>query len=340
MSAPARQRKQALQAFGRKWQLPEFFGDTIDIVGIRIPVAGIIVVAALTLVAMTIWGIIVSRAPRHITQQVTHQYAVADPQFLRSMGVLLGPPLVPGNRIDTLVNGDQIFPAMLASIRSAKQTVDFESYIYWSGDIGHQFADALAERARAGVKVRVLLDWMGSHKMDQDHINAMGRAGVEIMRYHQPHWYHVRMLNNRTHRKILVVDGAVGFTGGVGIADQWSGNAQDADHWRDTHFRVEGPVVAQLQAAFADNWTKMSGDVQHGDDYFPALAPSGPSPAQMFKSSIEGGAESMQLMYMLSIAAATQSIDLSMAYFIPDEGSPVTVGKRGSSDRVICAWRL
>ena len=338
MSAPARQRKQALQAFGRKWQLPEFFGDTIDIVGIRIPVAGIIVVAALTLVAMTIWGIIVSRAPRHITQPVTHQYAVADTQFLRSMGVLLGPPLVPGNRIDTLVNGDQIFPAMLASIRSAKQTVDFESYIYWSGDIGHQFADALAERARAGVKVRVLLDWMGSHKMDQDHINAMGRAGVEIMRYHQPHWYHVRMLNNRTHRKILVVDGAVGFTGGVGIADQWSGNAQDADHWRDTHFRVEGPVVAQLQAAFADNWTKMSGDVLHGDDYFPALAPSGPSPAQMFKSSIEGGAESMQLMYMLSIAAATQSIDLSMAYFIPDElvtDHLVAAIKRGVRVRIL-----
>jgi cardiolipin synthase len=318
MSARAAQRKQALEAFGRKWQLPEIFSDTIDIVGIRIPVAGIVVVAALTLVAMTIWGIIVSRAPRHITQQLTHQYSVSDSQFLRSMGVLLGPPLVQGNRITTLVNGDEIFPAMLEAIRSAKRTIDFESYIYWSGDIGRQFADALAERARAGVKVHVLLDWFGSHKMDQDYINRMGRAGVEVVRYHQPQWYHVRHVNNRTHRKLLVVDGAVGFTGGVGIADQWTGHAQDADHWRDTHYRIEGPVVAQLQAAFADNWTKMTGEVLHGDAYFPEVKPGGASPAQMFKSSIEGGAESMQLMYMLSLVAAKETIDLSMAYFIPD----------------------
>src|SRR5207253_10752641 len=164
-----------------------------------------------------------------------------------------------------------------------------------------------------------LIAWVGSNRIDTGFLDTMSEAGVEIEKYHPPRWYTLDKLNNRTHRKLLVVDGRVGFTGGVGIADQWSGNAEDADHWRDTHFRVEGPVVAQLQAAFADNWTKMSGDVQHGDDYFPALAPSGPSPAQMFKSSIEGGAESMQLMYMLSIAAATQSIDLSMAYFIPDE---------------------
>ena len=318
MSARASQRKAALSFFGHRVALPAFFAKRIDLLGIRIPVAGVMLVALLTLVAMTVWGIIVSRAPRHITQQITHQYSVADPQFLRSMGVLLGPPLLGGNRVDTLVNGDQIFPAMLEAIRGARHTIDLESYIYWSGGIGQRFADALAERARAGVKVRVLLDWFGSHKMKQEYINEMGRAGVEVVRYHEPHWYHVQHLNNRTHRKLLVVDGAVGFTGGVGIADQWTGNAQDADHWRDTHYRIEGPAVAQLQAAFADNWTKMSGDVLHGDPYFPELKPAGNSPAQMFKSSIEGGAESMQLMYMLSLAAASQTIDLSMAYFIPD----------------------
>jgi len=318
MSARASRRREKVGAFGHKVGLPEVLSKRLDLFGIRVPVAGILIVAAITLVAMTIWGIIESRAPRHISQQITHEYAVADPQFLRSMGVLLGPPLVQGNRIDTLFNGDEIFPAMLEAIRGAKRTIDFETYIYWSGDIGEKFADALTERAKAGVKVRVLLDWFGSHNMKQEYINRMGRAGVEVVRYHQPQWYHVRHLNNRTHRKLLIVDGRVGFTGGVGIADQWTGHAQDADHWRDTHYRIEGPVVAQLQAAFADNWTKMSGDVMHGEAYFPEVKPAGSSPAQIFKSSIEGGAESMQLMYMLSIAAAKDTIDLSMAYFIPD----------------------
>ena len=318
MSARASRRKQRVGALGHKVALPELLSRRLDLLGVQVPVAGILMVVALTLVAMTVWGIIVSRAPRHITQQVTHDYAVSDPQFLRSMGVLLGPALVGGNRIDTLIDGDQIFPSMLEAIRSAKHTIDLETYIYWKGDIGKQFAQALTERARAGVKVRVLLDWFGSHKMDKDYINEMGGAGVQIVRYHQPHWYHVQHLNNRTHRKLLIVDGAVGFTGGVGIADEWTGHAQDADHWRDTHYRIEGPVVAQLQAAFADNWTKMNGEVVHGDAYFPELKPVGSSPAQMFKSSTEGGAESMQLMYMLSLAAAAQTIDLSMAYFIPD----------------------
>jgi cardiolipin synthase len=184
--------------------------------------------------------------------------------------------------------------------------------------VGKQFADALAERARNGVKVHVLLDWVGSHKMDDAYRNEMGGAGAVIMRYHQPKWFRFRHVNQRTHRKLLVVDGAVGFTGGVGIADEWSGHAQDAQHWRDTHFRIEGPVVSQLQAAFADNWTQATGEVLHGDEYFPPLSRAGGSPAQVFKSSIDGGAESMELMYMLSIAAAKTSIDLAMAYFIPD----------------------
>ena len=217
------------------------------------------------------------------------------------------------------LNGDQIFPAMLASIRSAKQTVDFESYIYWSGDIGHQFADALAERARAGVKVRVLLDWMGSHKMDQDHINAMGRAGVEIMRYHQPHWYHVRMLNNRTHRKILVVDGAVGFTGGVGIADQWSGNAQDADHWRDIMFKITGPLARRLQSAFVDTWVSSSGEILVGPDIYPISSAGASGSIEEFISLPNSPADdeqSMAYFFLLPIMAARHSVYLGSPYFM------------------------
>jgi cardiolipin synthase len=321
-----------------RFEVNEVLKRRVTLFGMPTPVGGIAFVVMAMLIAFTVWGILFTRAPQSITQPIEHRYDVASPQFLRSMGVLLGPPLAPGNAVDTLVNGDQIFPAMLEAIRGAKRSITFESYIYWKGDIGKRFADALAERARAGVKVHVLLDWAGSHKMDQDVLNDLGRAGAVVMKYHRPQWYRLRTLNHRTHRKLLVVDGAIGFTGGVGIADEWTGNAQDEDHWRDTHFRIRGPVVAQLQGAFSDNWTQATGEVLHGDDYFPALQPVGNLPAQMFKSSIEGGSESMQLMYLLSIAAARSTIDLSMAYFLPDEHTMnhiVAALKRGVRVRVI-----
>ena len=271
-------------------------------------------------VALTL--LVVNLAPegdKKIRRKVEHRYAVTDRQFIDAMGALLGPTLLEGNRVDTLINGDRIFPAMLEAIRSARRTICFETYIYWSGNVGREFAEALAERARAGVKVHVLIDWVGSQKMDKELLEKMAAAGVEIHKYHPLKWYTLDRVNNRTHRKFLVVDGAVGFTGGVGIADEWSGDAQDPQHWRDTHYRVEGPVVAQMQAAFADNWMKVSGNVLHGDAYFARAGNRGPHLAQVFKSSIEGGAESTHLMYLLSIAAATESIDLAMAYFVPDE---------------------
>jgi cardiolipin synthase len=256
---------------------------------------------------------------KKIRRKVEHRYPVNDRQFVDAMGALLGPTLLDGNRVETLINGDRIFPAMLAAIRSARRTICFETYIYWSGNVGREFAEALSERARAGVKVHVLIDWVGSQKMDKALLDGMAAAGVQIHKYHPLKWYTLDRVNNRTHRKFLVVDGVVGFTGGVGIADEWSGDAQDPQHWRDTHYRVEGPVVAQMQAAFADNWMKVSGDVLHGDAYFARAENRGPHLAQVFKSSIEGGAESTHLMYLLSIAAATESIDLAMAYFVPDE---------------------
>ena len=254
-----------------------------------------------------------------ITERVTHTYAIADPQFQRSMGVLLGPPLVDGNRVDTLVNGREIFPAMLAAIRSARKTITFETYIYWSGRIGKEFADALADRARSGVRVHLLVDWIGSNRMDSRYLDTMRAAGVEIEKYHPPRWYTLHKLNNRTHRKLLVVDGKVGFTGGVGIADEWDGNAEDPAHWRDTHFRIEGPAVAQMQAAFTDNWLKVTGKVLDGGDYFPPATAVGPELGQVFKSSREGGSESMHLMYLLSTVSAARNIDLAMAYFVPDD---------------------
>ena len=256
---------------------------------------------------------------KHIQHRLERLYSVDDPQFARSMGVLLGPPIFDGNEAQTLVNGDEIFPAMLAAIRQAEHSVTFETYIYWSGSIGREFAEALAERSRAGVAVHVLLDWLGSAKMDESMLQDMKDAGVEVARYHKPHWSHLARFNNRTHRKLLVIDGRIGFTGGVGIADLWRGDAQDTEHWRDTHFRIEGPVVAQMQAVFVDNWIKSSGVVLHGELYFPRVDPVGESRAQMFSSSPTGGGESMQLMYLMAITAASRSIDLANAYFVPDE---------------------
>ncbi|HEY2864004.1 MAG TPA: phospholipase D-like domain-containing protein [Casimicrobiaceae bacterium] len=255
---------------------------------------------------------------KRVKERIEHRYGIHDAQFQRTMSVLLGPVIVPGNRFATLLNGDEIFPSMLQAIKGAQRTISFETYIYWAGDIGRAFADALSQRARAGVKVHVLLDWLGSSKMDSSLLSEMRDAGVHIERYHQPRWYNLSKLNNRTHRKLLVVDGRVGFTGGVGIAPEWTGHAQDPQHWRDSHFRAEGPVVAQMQAVFGDNWVKATGEVLDGADYFPAVAAAGDSAGQMFSSSPSGGSESMQLMYLLMIAAAERSIDLSSSYFVPD----------------------
>jgi len=275
---------------------------------------------------------------RQIRYELTHRFAVEDPQFLRSMGQLLGPAIVPGNRVTALQNGDEIFPAMLGAIRGAQQTITFETYIYWSGDIGQQFSDALCERARAGVKAHVLLDWLGAGKIDLKFLVAMKAAGVEVERYHPLRWFDWSRLNNRTHRKLLVVDGRIGFTGGVGIADEWTGNGTAKDHWRDSHYMIQGPAVAQMQAAFGDNWMKTRARVLFGGAYYPELAQTGPSRAQVFKSSRDEGSESVRLMYLLSIASATKSIRLQAAYFVPDDlaiETLVAARKRGVKIEII-----
>lgn len=255
---------------------------------------------------------------KKIDRKVVHRHAVADPQFRREMSVLLGPAIAPGNRVTAFQNGDQIFPAMLEAIRGARRTINMETYIYWSGDTGQTFADALCERARAGVAVHLVVDWAGSIRMDDALLGTMQDAGVRVEHYRPLRWYNLGRLNNRTHRKLLVVDGRVGFTGGVGIADQWSGHAQDPDHWRETHFRVEGPVVAQLQSAFNDNWIKTTGELLNGPDHFPPLERAGDMDAHLFIASPAGGSESMHLMYLQAVAAAVRSIDLCAAYFVPD----------------------
>ena len=223
-----------------------------------------VLLTALATGALVLLALNFTAGEKKVQQQLPRLYSTAHPQFERALGSLLGPTIVGGNSVTELLNGDQIFPPMLAAIMAAQKSVTFETYIYWSGDIGKQFASALSERARAGVPVHVLLDWVGSAKMEESYLAEMKAAGVLIEKFHKPHWYNLARLNNRTHRKLLVVDGQVGFTGGVGIAPAWTGNAQDPDHWRDSHYLVRGPVVAQMQATFLDNWLKVTGKVLHG----------------------------------------------------------------------------
>lgn len=296
----------------------------------------LLAVAAALLAALLVVNF--GAAERRVEREIEHLYGVRDPQFQRAMGMLMGPDILPGNRVEELVNGDRIFPAMLAAIRGAQRTVLFETFIYWSGEIGTEFAEALSERARAGVKVHVLLDWVGSTKVDRDLVHRMRDAGVEVRMFHPLRWYHLGHMNNRTHRKLLIVDGRIGFTGGVGIAPQWCGDAQDPDHWRDSHFRVEGPVVAHMQSVMLANWSKTTGRVLHGAGYFPPLPPAGDMPAQMFASSPSDGSECMLMMMLLAITAAEHSIDIASAYFVPDDvalKSLCSAVERGVRVRVI-----
>jgi cardiolipin synthase len=256
---------------------------------------------------------------RKIDREIESLHGVEDEQFQREVGQLLGPPILAGNRVDTLINGKEIFPAMLKAIREAERTIVFETFIYWKGEIARELTEVIAERARAGVRVHMLLDWLGSKKMEEALIQEMKDAGAEVERYHPIRWYNLDRINNRTHRKLLVVDGRIGFTGGVGIADEWLGDAENPDHWRDNHYRVEGPAVAQMQAAFTDNWMKTRSRVLHGEDYFPPLKEAGQCHAQMFRSSRSEGSESARLLFLFSMAAARRTLYIGSAYFVPDD---------------------
>lgn len=276
-------------------------------------------------------------AEKRLRRRPKTLYTSADIDFRRALGVLLGPSIVPGNDVRILLNGDETFPAMLDAIRSATTSITFESFIF-RDEIGCQFCKALTDAAKRGVRVHILLDWIGSRTMDQELLEITRKAGAHVRIYHELSWYHWRRVNNRTHRKLLIVDGAKGYTGGIGIGHEWTGHAQDPQHWRDTHYEVTGPVVAQMQSVFVDNWIKASGEVLHGDAYFPTLKPTGKLDAQMFSSSPEGGSSSMHLMVLLALAAATKSVDIENSYFVPDKltlNALIAVRKRGVRVRVL-----
>lgn len=271
-------------------------------------------------VAMVIGAYCWYVSARILQEPIRLHFGPSDPAFPAALGPLLGADFTGGNRVQVLANGDAFFPAMLQAIRDAKSTITLETYIWAPGKISDAFIDALTARARQGVAVHVLLDGMGTlkfHGADRDRLTS---AGVKVVTYGRQHWYEIKPnINHRTHRKILVVDGRVGFTGGMCIDDRWLGDADSADVWRETQVRVEGPVVRQLQAVFASNWLQTTGTLLLGEGYFPQFERAGRVVAQCFKSGPGEGAEAARVSYLLAIASARQTIDIEHAYFVPDD---------------------
>jgi len=243
-----------------------------------------------------------------------------DPSFIATASAYAGTPAVPGNRLEVLLNGDQIFPAKIRAIASAKKTINFAQYVFEEGQPAIDTVRALAERCQAGVTVNVLLDAVGAFGMPAEYLETMEKAGCHVEMFRPLSSFALDRLNYRNHRRILVVDGRIGFTGGSGTSGKWAGNGRVEGHWRDTDVRVEGPVVEQLQGAFVENWLEATGIALGGEDYFPhPLERKGDVEAQAVRSSPAGGSTAMYTMFLLAIAAARTSIHITNPYFVPDD---------------------
>jgi cardiolipin synthase A/B len=260
------------------------------------------------------------RGPRlELKHQVAPGCTVTNETFRDSLAGQIRSGFLPGNRIEPLVNGDRFVPAMLAAIRAATNSINIEAYIWQSGRMSDEFVAALTERAHAGVEVRCLADALGTLKLRGDDVDKLRGAGVKFVRYNKPHPHLLHRLNFRDHRKLMVVDGRVGFTGGACIGDSWLGDARTKEEWRDTQFRVQGPAVAQMQGIFGANWLKAEGEMLFGEKFYPKLDPVGDCVAQNFASGPRDGGELGRLVYLSAIAAAQKHIRLEHSYFVPDD---------------------
>ncbi len=241
-------------------------------------------------------------------------------RFRRALEGIIGVPATEGNRIDILRNGDEIFPAMLKAIEEAEHTVDFLTFVYWSGSIGTKFAEALSARAKAGVRVRVVLDGLGAHPMDKALIAKMEGSGVLVRWFRPLHRFRPTQVNHRTHRKVLIADESVGFTGGVGIADVWLGDARDENEWRDTHFRIAGPAVDGLRSAFLDNWVETDPVLfDESIDRFPEQPKPGDAVVQCVRGASETGWSDISTLFNTLLQLACERVRVTTAYFVPDE---------------------
>ena len=245
--------------------------------------------------------------------------AVGESAFVRAVEAHTLSGLIEGNRAEVLVNGDQIFPAMLEAIRSARTTITFANFSYEDGEVAREITEALAERCRAGVGVNVLVDAMGSSGMPKALGRTLAASGCHFARYKPVRPLTIKRINHRNHRRVLVVDGRVGFTGGTGIGDKWTGDGRHEGHWRQTDVRVEGPIVRALQAAFVEDWREATTLLLGGDAYFPPLEPRGDLAIQSVKSSPASGATEAYLLFLLAVESARKSVKITNPYFVPDD---------------------
>ncbi len=274
------------------------------------------------LIVFAILALIVLLAKDRENIMLESAYGAADPQFPAYLAALAGAEPTSGNTFEVLQNGDVFFPSMLRAIADARRRIDFETYIYEKGEAGDRFSVALEAAATRGVEVNLVVDAVGSKKMSSDDVQRLTRAGVRIGTFGMPRWFKLQQANYRTHRKVLVVDGRVAFTGGAGVADHWLGHAQDADHWRDMMVRIEGPLARLLDGAFTVNFASTLAPIRLEVDP-PRDAAAGPSSgsAIVIRSSATGGSNDMKRVYMLAIAAARRTLDITTPYFLMDASS-------------------
>ena len=258
--------------------------------------------------------------------------------FTRLVEAWCGGPARPGHRVDVLRNGVEIFPSMLEAIAGATRTIDFSTYIFWKGETASRFAEAFIGRARAGVEVNVLVDSWGSAPMDRALVARMEHAGVNFVWFRPPSWYTTEKLNNRSHRRIMVVDGALGFTGGMGVADEWGGDAEGPADWRETHLRIEGPAVRDLVGAFADAWTEATGQVLAGAHLPELEAFDAGIEVQVSKSAASQGRAAAEALFFAAIAGARERLWFTTAYFAPRQAlveELVAAARRGVDLRIV-----
>lgn len=239
-------------------------------------------------------------------------------EFRTTMAGATGMPLVEGNRVDVYNNGDEFYPKMLEAVESARHSVTMEQYIFWDGRVGRRFAEAFAEKAREGVPVKLLIDAIGSATLGEDIFRILEAGGCQLAWFRPIHWYTIHRANQRNHRKSLIVDGRLAFTGGSGLADQWLGSAEDEHEWRDIQARVEGPAVRGLQTGFAQNWLRTTGEIISGNDFFPELHPAGEVSVQTILSSPLDGEGAAGTMYLIALQCARRCLYIANPYFIPD----------------------
>jgi cardiolipin synthase len=311
------------------WALAAFVAQYVESWGLAIA-AGLMAVFAYLITPL-------EQSPKYGLES---EFSIDSKEFLSSMEGTTGVRFVGGNTIELLNNGDEFFPPMIDAIEHAEESVTIEAYIYWAGSIGLRIAKALAQKAKEGVRVRILLDAVGSSSIGNEILETLTKNDCKVEWYNPVLWTTLGRFNHRTHRKSLIIDGRIAFTGGAGIADHWLGRAQDPQHWRDIQIRIEGPGVTPLQTGFAQNWLNTTGELLSGEAYFPFVEDVGDIALQTIMGSPETGSSAVRIMYYLSIVSARHKVYLANPYFIPDEAAVeilIAAKKRGVDVKIMVA---